>query len=252
MRRIGQTLAVLGLLFLVCLVCKADGDEANAIIEKAMKAHGLKSRDKDAETYAFRGKNKGTLHVLGMDIEINQEVAVKVPDKFKEVMEMTVMNKKITVTSVFNGKEAWIKAGDKEVPITDDILAEFKEAAYMMRLSQAMFLKDKSLKLSLLGEAQVNGKPAVGVKVEKEGKKDIDFYFDKGTGLIAKIQRRARDLMGGQEVTEERIITEYQELKGRKIAKKAEIKRDGKQFIEVEVVEAELPDSIDDSEFARP
>ena len=41
-------------------------------------------------------------------------------------------------------------------------------------------------------------------------------------------------------------------LKGRKIAKKVEVKRDGKEFLKAEVVEAELPDRIDDSEFGQP
>src|SRR5207249_2082431 len=104
----------------------------------------------------------------------------------------------------------------------------------------------------LLGEVQVNGKPALGIKVEQKGKKDLDFYFDKSTGLLAKTQRRARDFQGGQEVTEERIVTEYQTLKGRKIAKKVEVKRDGKDFLKVEVIESELPERIDDSEFAKP
>ena len=51
-------------------------------------------------------------------------------NKFKEAMELTVMDKKIVVTSVYNGKEAWIRSDNTDVPVTDEILAEFKEATY--------------------------------------------------------------------------------------------------------------------------
>jgi hypothetical protein len=253
MRRVVHTILALGLLFGLAFASSAADDEAGIIIDKAIKAHGFKSGPK--KEFAYRGKNKGTLSVAGLNLEIEQEVAVQTPNKFKEVVRLSIMGQNIVVTTVFNGKEAWIKQNDKDIPVNGDIMAELKEAAYGMRLSQGLFLKDKSLKLSLLGEVQVNGKPAVGIKVEKKGQKDMDFYFDKGTGLLAKVQRRAKELQGaqaGQEVTEERFITEYQEVKGRKIAKKVEIKRDGKDFLKVEAIESELPEMIDDSEFAKP
>src|SRR5205807_1752614 len=103
------------------------------------------------------------------------------PNKFKEIMELTVTDKKVTVTSVYNGKEAWIRAGDMDVKVTDDILAEFKEATHGMAIMQGMFVKDKDVKFTLVGEIKVKGQPAVGVTVSKKGNKDINVYFDKKT-----------------------------------------------------------------------
>lgn len=249
MRRMVPLFVAIPMLFGLALA-SAGGDEAGAILDKAIKAHGLKG--KADQTPGYRAKNKGTIHVANLDLEFSQDISVQVPDKFKEVMEMTVMGNKVMVTTVFNGKEGWIKANNMDVPVKDELLAEFKEVAYSMTLAQGLFLKDKAIKLGLLGEVQVKGKPAVGLRVSKEGHKELAFYFDKGTGLMAKMERRARDFMSGQEVTEERIITEYQDLKGRKIAKKAEIMRDGKLFLEVEVVEAQFVDKLGDAEFAKP
>jgi hypothetical protein len=212
-----------------------------------MKAHGVK----DAKPLAFRGKNKGTLHVMGVDLEMTQEITVQPPGKFKEIMDLSVMGQTIHVATVYNGKDAWIKRNGEKVDVTDEIRNELLQASYMLQLSQGLLAKDKSLKLSLLGEAKVNDKPAVGVKVEKEGKKPIDFYFDKETGLIAKTQRQVKD-MSGQDVTEERIVKEYQDVNGRKMAKKVEVKRGGNPFMEVEVVETKLVDKVDDSEFVEP
>jgi hypothetical protein len=252
MRRFALTLTVVGLLIGAARISLAQpqGDEAGAIIDKAIKAHGIKT--KDDKTFAYRGKNKGTLHVAGLDLEFNQDVAIQAPDKFKETLSLSVMDNMVNVITVFDGKNAWISANGMEIPITDEIRAEFKEAAHLMRLSQAMFLKDKALSFSLLGEIKVDDKPAVGIKVSKKGQKDIDFYFDKATGLLAKTERRALDSQSGQEVTEVRIIKEYKEHEGRKIAKRVHVLRDGSPFLEAEVLESLFLEKIDDSEFTKP
>jgi len=250
MRHIAFTLAAIGLILALAQSSQAGGDEAAAIIDKAIEAHGIKG--KTSQAFAYRGKNKGTLHVGGLDLEFTQQVAVQTPDKFKEVLDLNVNDQKVTVTTVFDGKQGWIKANDTEIKVEKELLNEFKEVAHLMRLSVAMFLKDKALKYSLLGETKVNGKPAVGIQVSAKGNKDIDFYLDKATGLLAKIQRRAFDSQSGQEVTEERIIKDYHVVDGLKIAKNVEVRRDGQPLLEAEAVEAHVLERIDDSEFVKP
>ena len=55
-----------------------------------------------------------------------------------------------------------------------------------------------------------------------------------------------------QEVNEERIITEYQDKDGLKEPKKAVVNRDGKKYIDVEVLEVKYLDDIDDTQFSKP
>jgi hypothetical protein len=225
-------------------------DEAQAILNKALKAHFPKGKD-DKNT-AYQGKNKGTIYVAGLELEFTQEISVQTPGKFKEVMDLTVMNQAVKTVTVFNGKEGWIKVNDKDIKVDGAILDEFKEIAYWMSVSQFSGFKEKGIKLSLLGEVQVNGKPALGVKLSKDAKKEMDMYFDKKTGLLAKTERRTKDLMSGQEVTEERIVTEYQDVKGQQVAKKVIVNRDGKKLMEAEVLETRFLEKLDDAEFAQP
>jgi hypothetical protein len=250
MRPTIRALTALALLCGLSLTSRAGDNDAAAIIDKAIKAHFPKGLD--MKNQGMRTKTKGTLHVMGLDLEFTQEVTIQLPDKLKEVMELTVMGKNVTVTSVYNGKDAWIRAGDTDVPVTDEIRAEFKEAVYGLGLMQGVFLKDKAVKFALVGEVKVKGKPALGVTVSREGKKDINLFFDKETGLITKVELRRRDLMSGEEVTEERFITEYQEAAGRKVAKKVELLRDGKPFLEAEVTDVQVVEKVDDSEFVQP
>jgi hypothetical protein len=245
-----QALLASGLLVVFALTGRAEKDPTAAIIDKALKAHFPKGVD--TKNKGLRTKSKGTLHIMGLDLEFTQEVTAQMPNQFKEVMELTVMNKTVKVTSVYNGKKAWIRADDKDVEVTKEILAEFKEAAHGMALMQGIFVKDKSVKFALVGEVQVKGKPAVGVTASRKGSKDVNLFFDKKTGLLVKVELRRRDIMAGQEVTEERFITEYQDVKDRKAAKKVEVVRDGKPFIEVEITEMEILEKVDASEFVKP
>ena len=70
-----------------------------------------------------------------------------------------------------------------------------------------------------------------------------EVYFDKESGLMAKVEHRTIDLSSGQELTEERIITEYQKIDGIPMPKKVLVQRDGKKFMDAEVTEVEI--SID-------
>jgi hypothetical protein len=250
MRWTVQTLVALGLFGGLALVARAGDDPTAAVINKAVKAHFPKGLD--TKNQGVRTKTKGTLQIMGLKLDFTQEIAVQAPSKFKEVMDLTVMGKNVTVTTVYNGKEGWILADGKEVKVTKEILAELQEAAYMMGLMQGAFQKDKNVKFSLVGDVQVKGKAAVGITVSREGKKDISLFFDKTTGLLAKVEMRKLDLMTGQEVTEERFILEYQDMADRKVAKKVEILRDGKQLLELEVTDVQILEKIDDGEFVQP
>ena len=249
MRRI-SLFSLTSLLCIAIIGRAAGGNDADAIIDKAIKAH--LGSGKNAFKKGYKGKNKGTLNIAGMEFEFTQEVAVQTPSKFKEVLDLSVAGAKIQVITVFNGTEGWIKTGDKEIKVEKDILEEFKDVGALMSISHGVFVKDKSLKLSVIGEAMVNGKPAMGVKITREGKKPIDMYFDKETGLTSKVERIKKDLMSGQEVTEERIVLEYQDLGGRKHPRRVEVKVDGKRLLLAEVIESQFLDRLEDSEFARP
>jgi hypothetical protein len=225
-------------------------DETRAILAKAIKAHGgEKAQDKFK---AGQTKTKGKLEILG-GIEFTEESSFMLPDKFKETMEMTVMGEKVRVVTVYNGKKAIIEANGKEVEVDDKIKDSLKDALYAMKVGQLVSLvKDKGFELSALGEVKVEGKAAVGVRVASKGRKDISLYFNKETGLLAKVEHRTIDPMNGNEITEERIITEYTKTDGVPTPKRLTIKHDGEKFMELEVLETKRLEKIDDTEFDKP
>jgi hypothetical protein len=224
-------------------------DEARAIIERAVKAHG--GADKLGRVKGQITKTKGKLELLG-GADFTQESAVQYPNKFREVMHLSVMGNEVDVTTVYNGKEGWLNVMGMTRPLEGATLDAVKDAIDTMALSRLAIMGGKDLKLSLLGESMVNGKPVLGVKVSREGRKDVNMYFDKGTGLLAKLEHRVKDPQGGQDVAEERIILEYQDVDGMKVAKKAQINRDDKKFMDVVVEDVKFADKLDDVLFEKP
>jgi len=112
--------------------------------------------------------------------------------------------------------------------------------------------KDIYFDLSPLPEIKVDGKSAKGVRVRSRGHKDINLYFDNDSSLLVKITRRFDDPMTGEAVDEERIIQKWQDIQGTKATKKVAIYRNGKKYIDSELVEAKRLEKVDDREFIKP
>jgi hypothetical protein len=240
--------ALVGVLVLAA-GARAD-DDSKAVITKAIKAHGgeeVKNKFKAGQT-----KAKGKIEILG-GLEFTQESSFMLPDKFKEAIDMDIMGQKVHVVTVYDGKKLQIEANGQAVPVEDKIKDVVKDTLYVMKVSQmTSLLKDKAFELSNLGEVKVEGKPAVGVLVKSKGQKDVSLFFNKETGLLAKVEHRTIDPMSGNEITEERIITEYTKTDGVPTPKKLVVNHDGNKFMEIEVIETKQLEKIDESEFAKP
>lgn len=244
------------LLVAAVLVSQAPAQEKpRALIAKALKASG--GAEKIKAFQAARFKSKGTLTLpSGLSAKISQETSYQLPNKFKDSMQLEINNRNFDVVTVYDGKNGWlslngtIKTLDKETQAR--FIKEMKEAAHMLQVTRLLNLSDKKYKLAPIGKVKVNGRDAFGVKVTSKGFRDINLFFDAKSGLIVKSERRVLDTQSGQEMSEERFVTEYMTVQGMQIPKKVVVKRDGKKFMEVEVIEASLLKKIDADEFVKP
>lgn len=245
--------AVLTIGFLVVATAPARADDAadaRAIVEKAVKAHGgQENLDKFAGHIT---KFKGTIHTMGMAIPMTGEVAMQGNDKVRVDVEVEAGGMKFHVINVVAGEKGWAKLGDDTKEMSKDELTEGIEQAHSGWISTLAPLKGKEFKLSTVGEIMINDRPALGVKVAAKGRRDVDLYFDKETGMLVKSETRVKDEGSGQEVTEESFPTDYKEVQGTKQAMKFTIKRDGKPFMEGEASEITLADKLDANLFTKP
>jgi hypothetical protein len=224
--------------------------DAQAIVEKAIQAHG--GAEKLDRMRALKAKARGVAETPIGPVKFTQESSVLLSGKIKETSHNEVKDMKVDIVTVYDGEHGWISVNGQTRDMDDKLLTAMKDNVYRIGLARMTTLKDPSIKLAPASEAKVNDRPAVGVKISKEGQKDVTFYFDKETGLLAKIEQQSLDFTTGQDVPEERIITEYQDIDGLKTSKKGVVMRDGKKFLELEIVEAKYLDTIDDNEFRKP
>jgi hypothetical protein len=107
--------------------------------------------------------------------------------------------------------------------------------------------------LSPLGEVKVGDRPAIGIRVEHKGYRDVNLFFDKDKAFLLKMETRGKDVMqGGQEFTSTTLYQDYKKVEGMMIPHKAIIQHDGKPYVEGEVTEVRLSEKHDDSLFAKP
>jgi hypothetical protein len=111
-------------------------------------------------------------------------------------------------------------------------------------------LKGKEFKVTAIGEETSGGKPTVGVKATGPDGKDLNLYFDKESGLPVRMVAKVTGFMG-EEFTQETSYSDYQEMAGIKKATKVVVKRDGMTFLEQQITEFKLLDTVDPTTFAE-
>jgi acetyl esterase/lipase len=132
-------------------------------------------------------------------------------------------------------------------------LDEVKAQVHLRRLLLLVhLLEDKSYELTALDEIKVNDISAIGVKVTAKGQRDVKLYFDKNTGLLAKIEWHIFEDGANKEVLEEQFPSDYKEIDGLKTAMKEVWHRAGKKVLEMAYSEVKYREKIDAQEFVKP
>jgi hypothetical protein len=229
----------------------ADGENAKAVIDKAIKAQG--GAEKLSQFKAGRFKARGTLTMRGQELPLTLETVYQLPDKYKTVMQFDVQGNKIVVTQVLDGDKGWMSGPGKTLDLEGKLLNAFKEEFYAANVEMLVpLLKEKGYTLSGLKEIQVSGKPAVGVKVAAKGHRDIELYFDKGSSLPVKTIRTTFDAETMKEATAEVLYSDAKEFDGITSPTKMVVNQDGKKLMELKLIEFKKLDKLDPKEFTRP
>src|SRR5947209_2552643 len=97
-------------------------DDAKAIIEKAIKAHG--GADVLNKYKAGKGKVKGTITIMGQEIEVGGEIWYQYPAKAKAVLQLTVNGQKLAITQLINGDKVEISVMGMKQPLNDEQAAD--------------------------------------------------------------------------------------------------------------------------------
>jgi hypothetical protein len=226
----------------------ADQPEARAVVDKAIKAMG---RDKpEARKKGLTWKGKGKIFALGDGIEFSGEWIAQMPDKNRGDFDLELPGMKLKMIRCIDGDKGWQKVPDGLMDMDKDEIVEEQHMLYANWVAQLYPLTDQAFELSKLADSKVDGRPVVGVKVARKGRRDVNLYLDKDSSLLLRMETRGKDTMaGGKEVTTDVYYSEYKDTNGIKDARKFTVKQDGKMFLEFEYTDFQRKDKLDDNAF---
>lgn len=225
-------------------------DNPAQLLEKAITAHGGEANL--AKYPARTWKAKGKVHIQGMEINFTGDWAMSGQDKMKTAIEVDANGQTFQFGMVLNGTEGWRKLGDNVNDMSKEEVERERSNTHAASVGRLLPLKDKAYTLTMLKETMVEGKPAVGFNVARQGYKDVKMYFDKDSSLLVKTEFDAFDMNSGGDVKQEGYMSNYKDVQGVKVAMKQVVKREGAVFVESETTEIKLLEKLDDSTFKKP
>jgi len=245
MRKFGlATVAIL-----LALGTASADDAAIKTVNAGIKAHGGEEALK--KNKAGDMKMKGTMNVLGAELEYTGTVAYQLPDQFKMTIDTALMGQKLSIAQIGNGDKYKTTLNGQAQKLDDKTKEELRQGAASQEISMLYpLLDDKKYTIKAGKEAKIGGVDCEVILVEGKKTKTMTLYFDKKTGLLHATTRKAVAPGSGEEVEEENVMSDYKEVEGVKIPMKLVVKHDGKTFMSTTFTEAKLSAKLDPKVFA--
>jgi hypothetical protein len=234
----------------VASAARAADDTAEAVVKKAIDAHG--GADALTKHKAGTYKVKGDMTVAGTDVSFTGDITYELPTKFRMALDADVSGQKLALVQVVNGTKVKNTVNGTATKLGKAQTVELIQAAAMQEISQLTPLLDaKKYTIKLEKDEEVDGKPAAVVLVTGKNFKDTRLSFDKASGLMVKTSRRAvaPEAPDDKEVVEDGILSGYKKVEGVMVPGKIAVTHDGKKFMTMTVVETALKEKVDPKNF---
>ncbi|HYT92582.1 MAG TPA: hypothetical protein VEL76_27955 [Gemmataceae bacterium] len=248
MRTARYALLLAGALAFSALAARAGNDaDVKPIVDKALQALG---GEKLAKAQAATWKGQGKVRFMGTQFGYSGDWATQGPEQSRVALRLTLNNNSIDYLKAVNATGAGVKINQTPFMTTKQDKDEMREEAYWRWVVSLLPLRDKQFKLEPLGELEVGTYKTVGLKVSRKGRRTIDLYFDKGTGVLVKSIHPVVD--NTKEVLQETLWSELKMQNGLLRPTQMVMTRDGQPYAEGELSDFQLVEKLDDSMFTLP
>lgn len=239
----------LAALALVAMSAQAQ-DNARDIIKTAVAAAG--GQEKLAKLRTARLKATGTLYDNGRGLPAECELLYQGDDQAKFTVRTQLDGQVVLKVEVANRGKAWWRLGNNVQQAEGPILTSLRQKPHVWRVQTLVpLLKDEAFVLSSLKESRVNGRPAVGVKVQAKGYDDIALFFDRETHLLVRFRATMFSAMHGP-VVRETTFDRFKDFSGLRYPAHSVLIVGDKKLYEFELKSLEFLERIDESEFEEP
>jgi hypothetical protein len=220
---------------------------AEAIIQKAIKAHG--GKDALEKYVAGTSSVKGTMNLFSMEIPYTAELKFQFPGQFKMITNLEIAQQKVKVIQTINQEQYTTLLNDEKKPLGEAEKTELRQGLRIQEMGTLLPLLDEKRYAVTVGKAKkVGDRDVVILNVSSKGMIDTELGFDPKSGLLVTMARKATTETGDQ-VLEESLLSEFKTFGGIEIATKVVVLRDGKKFMTMFVVDTQVLDKLDPKEF---
>lgn len=255
MRRHGLRIRQVSLIWLILAAPVSADDRTSclALLDKAIKAQGLDVGQNPLLSIAWKSKGK---YVVNGEVEVSftEEGIASGTDRLRIDLAGEAGDMTFKEVWVLNRDKGWLKesiAQDRTTDLPKDLLVPLKESFHAVRIGQILpSLREQPYGLAPLGELKLGSHDAVGIRVSRKDRRDVNLYFDKKTSLLLKSEVRLLEWKG-RDVTYEFFYADFTDHDGRKYFSRLTVKREGKLLLETKLrdLKAQPPE---DSAFDRP
>lgn len=224
--------------------------KARALVDKALRAAG--GAENLARFPASTWKATGTFYGFGQESAYRGEWAVQPPEQIRALFAGEILGLNLTRIVVVNGNRGWVKMNDAVDELDAEALAEERHRLYANWVASLTPLKNPAFSLELLEDKRIGPSIAAGLKVGRQGQRDVKLYFDKETGLLLQSETLLQDVLSGKEVLQETLYGDYREFKGLQRPTKIVVKWDGIKHAEAQLSEIQLLERLPPETFAKP
>lgn len=231
----------------ILVSCCQNRPDAQAILDKAIVAHGGKAELCKPRT----GMLKGTDKAFGR--EVNQQEWFDLPRKWKRVTSATFGGRKRVSVNLMVDGNLWQWEDGAE---PEQAKNRGSAAPYFASLMLLIGLKESKAQMATLKPIKVNDHVAVGLRASLNGGGG-DYYFDKDSGLLVQ-SNIAWEPEPGKHYQLRTVYGEYKEMAGVKLAYRrtmyatAEKSSDEVLIADFQVTEIKVQNAIPAEVFALP
>ncbi len=175
------------------------------------------------------------------------------PGHLKRIARIGTGDREQTITFLINNDQAWEyrSNGSSRLLPNDSLLAVLRTEHSFSDFCNLTRLRYSLVRLSVVGEQTVSGRPAVVLHAETGFTSPTDFAFDRSTGLLLQSVRHLIQASGGEK-TIETVLGDYRNVGGWPVPHRIVGRSEGKVLLDFTITELEFLDHFDESVFAPP
>jgi hypothetical protein len=229
----------------------SDAKDVRAVIDRAVEAHGGAARLAKFKVHTMKGTGK--FYGAGDALDFTLAATSHGDKQFHAAIDLNIAGQDLKIVLVVDGAKGWEKINGDVKDMPADELAEHQEQMHADAVIGLRPLGSRDYQLAPLGEVKVGDQPAVGVRVSRKGRRDVNLFFDKAKGHLVKSEQVIKDIIaGGNEANQVVFYSDYKEFQGTRQPTRILVERDGAKFTDTQVTELRLQENADSGTFDRP